>query len=41
VVEKALEIDASEVEKVKSIKAGHLIPDWIDGKLKDLGYRID
>lgn len=41
VVKKALEIDASEVEKVKSIKAGHLIPDSIDGRLKELGYRID
>ena len=41
VVKKAVEIDASEVEKVKSIKAGHLIPDSIDARLKELGYKID
>jgi regulator of RNase E activity RraA len=36
----ALAIDRAEVEKVKDIKAGHLIPDFVDEKLRQLGYDV-
>lgn len=35
----ALAVDASEVQKVKDIKAGKLIPDYVDRRLRELGYQ--
>ena len=39
--DRALEIAAEEEKKVKEIKSGHLIPDWVEKTLKERGYVID
>jgi regulator of RNase E activity RraA len=36
----ALAVDASEVQKVRDIKAGKLIPGFVDTKLRELGYSV-
>jgi len=41
VVRGALEIAAEEEKKVKDIKSGHLIPDWVEKTIKERGYIID
>jgi regulator of RNase E activity RraA len=41
VVRRALEISAEEERKVKDIRSGHLIPDWVEKTLKERGYVID
>jgi regulator of RNase E activity RraA len=41
VVRRALEIAVEEEKKVKDIKSGHLIPDWVGKILKERGYIID
>jgi len=41
VVRKALQIGVDEEKKVKDIKSGHLIPDWVEKTLKERGYVID
>ena len=38
VVRRAMEIAAEEEKKVKDIKSGHLIPDWVEKTLKERGY---
>jgi regulator of RNase E activity RraA len=41
IVKKALQIAADEEKKVKDIKSGKLIPDWVEKTLKEKGYVID
>ncbi len=41
VTRRALEIVAEEERKIAAIEAGHLIPDWVDPKLRELGYELD
>jgi regulator of RNase E activity RraA len=41
VVRRAVEIAAEEEKKVKDIKSGHLIPDWVAKILRERGYVID
>jgi len=41
VVQKAMEIAASEEIKVKDIKSGHLIPEWVERTLKERGYVLE
>ena len=41
VIRRALEIAVEEEKKVKDIKSGHLIPDWVGKILKERGYIID
>ena len=41
VVRRALEIAAEEEKKVKDIKSGHLIPDWVERTVKEKGFIID
>ncbi len=40
VVSKAIEISLNEEEKVKNIKAGNHIPDWVGKKLTEKNYMI-
>lgn len=41
VVRRAFEIAAEEAKKVKDIKSGHLIPDWVERSLKEKGFIVD
>lgn len=41
VVRRAFEIAAEEEKKVKDIKSGHLIPDWVERSLKEKGFIVD
>lgn len=41
VVRKSFEISMEEEKKVKDIKSGHFIPDWVNKTLKEKGYILD
>jgi 4-hydroxy-4-methyl-2-oxoglutarate aldolase len=40
IVQKALQVAVDEEKKVKDIKSGKLIPDWVEKTLKEKGFVI-